>query len=378
MITFSPDKFGYYKVGNYTTFSKFEALEYAKQNNTKMQWDFNNSVFNSVDWTKEPEMDLWQMYKERAKQIREAYDYVVLWYSGGSDSHNLLLAWIDAGLKIDEIATTWNYEASGNYQDHYNAEITNVVLPDIKKLQEAGIDFKFRLVDISSLCNDLFPTWGTDFEYNINFHFSPNNPAKHLLRNKVQDYKDIINQGKKLCFVWGKEKPIVRYENGKHYAQFADNIDNCVGPYVQRNYYRGWYDELFYWTPDYPLLAVKAAHVVKNFADRCEDPSLCYSPNEHKFTTTGYAKKLDMYLNENQIKLLLYPKWSNSIFCNGKSSSFTYSLRDKWFLESNLDNRNRFLQIVNSYYGLLGPEPESLVKRKSVDPQFSPKYFLEV
>jgi hypothetical protein len=375
MITFNPDKFGFYQVDNFTSFSKYEALEQSRKTNQTVEWNFNRSVFDTIDWTKEPDMDLWEMYKARARQIREAYDYVVLWYSGGSDSHNLLLAWIDAGLKIDEIATTWNFEASGDNQDHYNAEITNVVLPDIKKLKESGIDFKFRLIDISTLCTDLFTTWGTEFEYNVNFHFSPNNPAKHLIRDKIQDYKDIISSGKKLCFVWGKEKPIIQYENGKHYAVFADNIDNCVGPYVQRNYYRGWYDELFYWSPDYPLIPVKQAHIIKKFAENCNDRNQCYSPRPNRYPTTGYVKKFDMYLSVPLVKLLLYPKWSNEIFCNGKSGSFTYSLRDRWFFQSNLDKKERFMQIVDGYYGLLSPE--SSIKRRSIDPQFSPKYFLE-
>jgi len=171
MITFSPDKFGFYRVGERTTYSKFEAVEWSSATNIPVQWDFNNDVFSKIDWKKEPETDLWEMYKQRARQIRDAYDYVVLWYSGGSDSHNLLLAWIDAGLKIDEIATTWNYESTGDYQNHYNAEITNVVLPDIKKLQDAGHEFKFRIIDISQHCIDLFDTWKLDFEYNVNFHF---------------------------------------------------------------------------------------------------------------------------------------------------------------------------------------------------------------
>ena len=155
-VSFTPDKFGYYTVGDRSTYSKLEAIEWSRINNTNTEWNFNRSVFDFIDWTKEPETDLWEMYKARARQIRESYDYVVLWYSGGSDSHNLLLAWIDAGLKIDEIATTWNYNSTGDAQNHYNAEITNVVLPDIKKLKDSGLEFKFRLVDISQFCIDLF------------------------------------------------------------------------------------------------------------------------------------------------------------------------------------------------------------------------------
>jgi hypothetical protein len=371
MITFNPDKFGYYQVGERTSYSKFEAVEWSKIYGDKVLWNFNNEVFNAIDWTKEPETDLWEMYKQRARQIRDAYDYVVLWYSGGSDSHNLLLAWIDAGLKIDEIATTWNYEATGDYQNHYNAEITNVVLPDIKKLQES-FEFKFRIVDISQFCIDIIDTWKTEFEYNVNFHMSPNNPARSLFREKIDDYKNLIEQGKKLCFVWGKEKPMIRYsrKHDKHYVEFCDNVDNCVTPYVQRNYFKGWYDEFFYWTPDYPLIPVKQAHAILNFVKLSD--SRKYFNTIRSFN--GYSKKFDAYLNDDAVKSIIYPKWSNSIFCNGKASSFVYSLRDEWFLNSNLNYKDRFLDIAESYFSTVDPDDR---ERKYLSPIKTGVYFIE-
>lgn len=374
-VSFTPDKFGYYTVGDRSTYSKLEAIEWSKKTNKNTEWNFNRSVFDLIDWTKEPDIDLWEMYKARARQIRESYDYIVLWYSGGSDSHNLLLAWIDAGLKIDEIATTWNYEASKDYHDHYNAEITNVVLPDIKKLKDSGIEFNFRLVDVSNFCIDLFDTWGNEYEYHVNFHLSPNNPAKHLMRDKIKDYADLIAAGKKLCFVWGKEKPLMKVENGKHYFMFCDSIDNTVGPYVQRNYFKGWYDELFYWSPDYPLIPVKQAHVIKNYLEHATDTNEFEPVRDDKFQINGYSKKLNMYLRDERVKTLLYPKWSNDIFCNGKASSFTYSLRDEWFLKSNLDKAQRYYQVVDSYYKAI--DHDDTKRRRNVVPHYSPKYWLE-
>lgn len=374
MITFSPDKFGFYRVGERTTYSKFEALEWSSATDMPVEWDFNDKVFSKIDWKKEPDTDLWEMYKQRARQIRDAYDYVVLWYSGGSDSHNILMAWLDAGLKIDEIATTWNYEVTGRRYNHYNAEITRVVLPDIKKLKDAGYDFKFRLVDISQFCVDLFDSWKTEFEYNVNFHFSPNNPAKHLFRDKIDDYKNIIESGKKLCFVWGKEKPVLLPFKNKHYFFFTDNIDNCVGPYIQRNYHRGWYDELFYWTPDFPEIPVKQSHVLNNFIKNSTDTSLFEPIEEGKFQPNGTSFLLNMHFTNLNVKNILYPKWSNDIFCNGKTASFTYSSRDLWFFRSNLNNLKRFIDITDSYFKKFDSDNG---KRRSIRPHFSKKYWIE-
>lgn len=371
-INLTPDKFGFYKVGNKTTYSKLEAIEWSKEHTRSLEWNFNDDVFGSIDWKIEPQKDLWTMYKERAIQIRNSYDYVVLWYSGGSDSHNMLLAWLDAGCKIDEIATTWNYEATGDKQNHYNAEITNVVLPDIQALKDKNIEFKFRIIDISSISLSLFEDWKQDFEYNVNFHMSINNPAKHLFRDKIKDYKDLIESGKKVCFVWGKEKPNIGFDD-KYYFLFYDNIDNCVGPYVQKNYYKGWYDELFYWTPDYPELAVKAAHVIKNFCE-ISDERDHFSPHA-RYQRNGYSKKFNMYLCDNTVKTLLYPKWSNDIFCNGKAFSFIYSERDLWFLTSNLDLYKKYRNIVEYY--LTKADHDMNEKKRNLKPQHSKKYWLE-
>jgi hypothetical protein len=374
MISLTPDKFGYYQVGDRSTYSKLEAIEWARATTAKTEWNFNRSVFDALEWTKEPETDLWTMYKLRARQIRESYDYIVLWYSGGSDSHNILHAWLDAGLKIDEIATTWNYQATGDMQNHYNAEITNVVLPDIKALKDAGHEFEFRLVDISQFCIDLFSVWGSEYEYNVNFHLSPNNPAKHLFRHKIEDYKNMIAAGKKVCFVWGKEKPILQHD-GRHYIQFTDNIDNTVGPYVQRKYYQGWYDELFYWTPDFPLLAVKQAHVLKNYVESCNDSSQFESYNPKKFQIGGYSKTFDGYLKDQFVKTAIYPRWSNDIFCNGKAGSFVYSLRDDWFLHGNVDVRGKYMQMVDSIF--INIEHDASEGRRNIMPHYSPRYYLE-
>lgn len=370
MITYHPDKFGFYTVGSLKTYSKFEAIELSQKINTPIEWNFNDEVFSSIDWKKEPDMPLWEMYKDRARQIREAYDYVVLWYSGGSDSHNMLCAWLEAGCKLDEVATTVNYEATGDKNNYMNTEIYNVVMPHVELLQQRH-EFKFRVVDISQMTLDLFDVWNTNFEYNINFHFSPNYPARCLLREKIEDYKNIINSGKKLCFVWGKEKPFIKYDNKQHFF-FIDNVDNAVSPHVQRKYFDGWYDELFYWTPDYPLLPVKMSHVIKNYLDISEDTDN-YFINENK-AINYYSTKLDMFLKPNHVKLLLYPKWSDIIHDAGKPLSLTYSQRDFWFLSSKMDKRNRYIDITNNYFDTFQTRD---VFRNAVMIFESKKYYLE-
>lgn len=331
------DKFGYYFAGGIKTYSKLEARKIGGAT-----FHFNDEVFSSIDTTKEPDASLSLLYMERAKQIRQKYDYVVIMYSGGSDSNNLLDAFIAAECKIDEICTTWDRPTTGLAQSFHNAEITNVVLPRIK---EFNGKYKIRVLDITSLTFLALNKLGNNFEYFINHHMSPNNVAKHFLREHeyTKDWRDMIATGKKLVLVWGCDKPELQLHNNKWSFSFCDRTDNCVGPYTFKP---GWYDELFYWTPDMPEIVIKQAHVVKN---QCtEIPSY------------------------NELKCIIYPTWNRNTFVNGKSWSMVYSQRDEHFLKGNVEVE-RYHQIVDSYYNQLGDiTPKN--KRNTLWPMYTRKY----
>jgi hypothetical protein len=87
----------------------------------------------------------------------------------------------------------------------------------------------------------------------------------------------------------------------------------------------------------------------------------------------GYSPRFNGYLPERLAKLLLYPKWSDKIFCNGKTTSFTYSMRDEWFFNSNLDLTRKFISITNSYFNRIDPEDKT---RKFICPYQSKRYYI--
>lgn len=366
-------KLGFYQIGDRSTFSKFEAVEWA--NGRPIHWNFNDQVFSSYDWTIEPTSTLWDLYKKRARQIREKYDYVVLWYSGGSDSHNLLTAWIEEGCEIDEIACTWNFETTGDLYNHQNSEITRVVQPHIEQLRDRGLKFKFRLLNMPDYSLKLFKKWGPHFEYLVNHHASINNPAKSLFREEVEDYRQMLHGGINLGFVWGVDKCFVNYHDNRFFCHFIDCIDNCVSPYTQNK--SGWNDELFYWSPDFPLLPIKQAHVLKNFLQTCHDPRFY-----RDMIGSWYNPTIKKYLHIPAVKRLLYPKWSNKIFVEKRTSSYIYSQRDDWLWNTNADAAVQYDSVMNYYItrmenyqseGIYG----DVYEKKRIKPFYSKKYLLE-
>ena len=81
---------GYYTVGNTKFFSKTAALIEATKTNVFPQWHFGNAEFASVDVATTSQVGLPELYRLRAIQLREKYDYLILNFSGGSDSCTVL------------------------------------------------------------------------------------------------------------------------------------------------------------------------------------------------------------------------------------------------------------------------------------------------
>lgn len=349
-VIYNPKKLGYYQVGSVETFSKIEAIELQMRTGHFPTWNFNKETFQRINWFDEPKESLWNLYKQKARQIRQSYDYVVIMYSGGSDTDNILKAWLEEGCRLDEIATMKaidvNYEHLKAEKTDWNTEGDIVVVPTIQKLRQQGYKFKFRVIDAVDYTKRFLEKYSSEYMYYSNCCFSPNNIAKSNLREIIPDYINIINSGKKLCFLWGSDKPQIEFKEGDGwYIKFLDMIDNCISPYTQNNYNLGWYDELFYWQPDLPELLVKQAHTVKNFCQKIDEPSF------YQNTASPYGKnsRIKKWLSMDGIKKVIYPKWDDNIYVAGKNwgirpnfGFINFSSRDKWFFDSNTELASKY------------------------------------
>ena len=95
--------YGYYKVGTDIHFNKMDALSTHIQKSLPITWHLFEDEFNKIDLTKEPEESLEELYARRAKELRQKYDYLILHFSGGTDSGKIVDIFYRNGLKIDEI-----------------------------------------------------------------------------------------------------------------------------------------------------------------------------------------------------------------------------------------------------------------------------------
>ena len=83
------DRLGYYRVGWKKFYNKTLALLESNKTGYKIDWVFNNDIYGKIDWTLPVLESLDLLYALRARQLREKYDYLVLYFSGGADSTNI-------------------------------------------------------------------------------------------------------------------------------------------------------------------------------------------------------------------------------------------------------------------------------------------------
>ena len=334
--SFHPDQFGYYTVGpNYKTYSKFEAMTEMAKTGIHLHWNFNQQSFGAHNWTCDPVDSLTDLYRQRAQQIRDSYDYVVIFYSGGADSWNIVNTFLSNDIKIDEIAHCWSLKGDDSYYSYFNEEIYKVAIPETLKIQQQHPDINHRIIDVTDTINKMYVTGSTglDFIYYTNSLISPNGLARSYLRESIKEYQQLIDSGKKVAFVWGTEKPRIALRNGRYTCYFQDMFDNTVSSRIQHLAAdRGYFDELFYWSPDAAQVIIKQCHIVKKFLDHTEPSHPWLSP---KPTDFGKMRHHDRWLTNHGLHSLIYPGWDIATFTNGKNNQSVIGPRDQWFWSQN-------------------------------------------
>ena len=133
---------GVYYCNSNPFFNKLEAILEANISGKHVEWDYHDAIFKQAKWDYNPPIELKELYRQRALQLREAYDHLVLFYSGGVDSWNILKTFIDNNIRLDEIYMFGAFEAEEKMYDqwgwdrspgYYTREILQS-LPLVKKL----------------------------------------------------------------------------------------------------------------------------------------------------------------------------------------------------------------------------------------------------
>lgn len=336
------NRFGYYSVGQTLTYSKQQALELSESTGSTLSWHFNDEIFSNMDWTMPGHRSLEDLYRQRAQQLRDRYDYLVLLYSGGADSHNVFMSFVKNHIHLDEVMHIIELEGDRDPMSFANAEITKVAYPTAKEIiREFNLKTNHRLVDVSEIILNLYQ-WTTDEEWIhfLRYHYSPINLARSFIREKTPAYQDLIDKGLKVGFIWGGDKPHLiglRHKTNGSMSWAVAFSDRCDGQITDRQKYlnRSWeHDEFFYWSPDLPDLVRSQSHAIMSYMKKSLNHTHCWQPGtEIRETGCCVQQGQWVYLKKDIAHALIYPYWDPSTFSNGKTRSNVFSDKDMWLLK---------------------------------------------
>ena len=315
---------GVYRVGTNVLTSKFEALLHATSTNQKVTyyyydeiWDFAINNFNYDN------VNLLDMYKQRAQQIRDKYSYLVLHFSGGSDSTGVLQAFIDNGIKLDEVYVKWPLKLlnSGIYTpDINNIGATNMLSewdfsikpkldwlrqhhPEIKIVVEDWTDELYQF-NANELNDKLF------FKHNHNFGLVNFIFSEMLSKSSME----MQAKGVSVAHIYGAEKPLLTYvaDTKEFFTYFTDASTTAVG----YQHAHGKIDLTnkvdFYLAFEYPQMTIARAYTMAKYLQKNTSMLYLVDLNNRSLPNDERVKRIDGF--QKLCSTVLYPKWDTTTF----------------------------------------------------------------
>lgn len=321
-------KNGYYTVGDNIYSHKITALEQASKSNQEISWNFNNELFESIDWKIPVATSINDLYKMRAQQLRDQYDHLVLLYSGGADSTVILKAFLDNGIHLDEIIYDGPFaQMMGKYKASKNPDPTNIISewdfaakPMLDSVSKNFPRTKITLIDST----EKLETEDTDDTCTLTLAHNYVIVKRHrLVDQRLREISEKIT--KNVALIPGVDKPYIVIKHNVLCCTFDDNRCFVKSDYTN-DFHR--YVEYFYWTPDLPEVAIKQAQLIYQAIQL--QPSIRYFFDN---TMTTAAERADPIFREqcrNLVSEIVYPSWDRSTFQALKSDSIVNSLHFKW------------------------------------------------
>jgi len=341
----------YYTVGNKPFYDKLDAVSHADATKQEVVWQYHDSIYESFDWTKEPELSLDQLYAIRAREIREEFDYVVVLVSGGADSRNVAYSFLRNGIKIDEIVASVQLEGLGDMQlnnkdtRHVNT-VSETTYTQLPLLNEIKREFPQQKITVHDYFHEL-----TNFKTDIWLKrcgewLHPTSAARYTF-DRLTHIKKLAEAGKRVAFVYGIDKPQIHLseKTQKAYMVFVDLAMNvCRPPFEEQ--YLGVENVPFYWYDD-PSIPCKQAHILLNSVVKPNHHVAKYFPRtSEKNELTSHEKRQLNSTYQRAITPFIYPSTYIDVFQADKPTDVFLGQHDQWLY--NKHKGSKMIQMLES------------------------------
>lgn len=327
---------GVYYCNNKPFHSKLSAILESNKTGQQVHWDFHSNEFGKENWTLPSPRTLDELYKERAQQLRDNYDHLVLFYSGGVDSGYILKTFVENDIKLDEIFLFGAFEQEKKHfgrvgyskePGFYTREIEYIAKPLIKKLiQKQNIK-----VNVYDWEEDLLKAaHNGDWFWEAGCRFAPDVLMRSQFHNIFHEHNNMLHKGKKVGFIYGVDKPRLYRDDTSIKFSFLDiiltigntNANDITGAEWEN-------DEYFFWNPNFPDIPIKQAHMVAEHLKLTGNVNLIPHLNNHG----GNFHTPELYKMINRI---IYPNWDHDLWQIKKPTGATYDENSAWFFDKTL------------------------------------------
>lgn len=333
------EQLGFYKVGNKSFVNKVQAHIESQITKEQIYFYYNDLEFSKINWYDMPEQDLYELYAQRARQLREQYDYVCLFYSGGSDSSVALQVFLENNIKLDDVVFLGFTNSKIRDSDPVNSELYYTGMNYIRASTQKNL--KLRFVNLWDYFEEIDKTITKDWIFEQS---DARIAICSILKEKAYSRDPVLlkkaNEGKKVCLLMGLEKPRISIQNNEFTFSFLDIL-------MYGNNYPAQFDkkisnitvEKFYTSINCVDIIKKQIHIIADFY-------LKNFPNDYRkhLTHTKEFKRDEYY---NNINPLIYPKfWDESKkFSVGKGNEGFFG--PKWNFMKMYKETNYYKQWYN-------------------------------
>ena len=200
----------YYTVNGNRYFNPYLAWHEKFKSNLPIEFHCNDLEYSAIDWTREPVESFDTLMDRHAKHVRNKYERLIFFWSGGTDSQTVLNVFVRNRIRIDEIVCQSNKRLPWYptrhidwLKEHYwdkTTKITHVDPLDWNKRSEIINNENWMLRDLGDTRN--FDLGGVDHQ---SYNYCADNHGAY-----------------KWALLSGHEKPTLKFKNGTWWSAIED------------------------------------------------------------------------------------------------------------------------------------------------------------
>ena len=329
-IKYEPNKkLGYYLVNNNIYYNKFQALLDASKTNDTVKWFFNEDAFVKFPWHTEPQVPLNELYRLRAQQLRDQYDYIRVEASGGSDSTTVIYSFLLNDIPLDEVVFRYPKQGEkGVSGDPWDTRAENTLSewefaakPLLNWIKTNHPQVKVTVDDYSETMMKSVDKKDESWILRTRHYLQPGHHDKYGHFN-LKEHREIADSGRRIAVVMGTDKPKVCIKDKKFFLYFSD-AQTQHDPNVED--YTNITNEYFFWSPDSTEMIAKQAHMIRHWFTLPQNNKLqsaLHWPNSSFATRSLY---------EQLVRNIIYDQYDSSTFQTLKPTNNIYNEMDHWF-----------------------------------------------